>query len=291
MKILIAEDDFFSRKYLEDMLTLENYECLVAKNGEEALEIFNHQKPKIIVTDIQMPKLSGLELLEEIRKKKSDAIVIMTTAYGSEEFAIRALELGANNYLKKPINNEQLIRLLKKYEQVLEHQPSNLKEIGIVSNKNLTIEFDIKAYNVSNIIERLLIEVDTEFDSTDKINVELGLLEMVTNAFEHGNLEITYDQKQDALNENAFENLISERLKVEKLANRKIMVDYVFDRTGCEWTIRDEGNGFDWKSVPNPVKDNLLELNGRGIFITKFLFDEVEYYGKGNIVRVKKYFW
>lgn len=291
MKILIAEDDFFSRKYLEDMLTLENYECIAAKNGEEALELNNKHNPELIITDIQMPKLSGLELLEEIRKKKSDVIIIMTTAYGSEEFAIRALQGGANNYLKKPINEEQLIRLLQKYEQVISKPAGVVKKAGKILTKNFTIEYNISENNIREIVEHLVFEIDDLFDASEKINIELGLLEMITNAFEHGNLEITYDQKQEALDDNKFEQLIQDRLTREDLANRKITVDYIYDSTGCEWRIIDEGKGFDWKAVPDPVKDTLLELNGRGIFITKFLFDEFEYFGKGNIVRVKKYFW
>jgi CheY-like chemotaxis protein len=236
-----------------------------------------------------MPLLSGLELLEEVKKKKSDVIVIMTTAYGSEEFAIKALQLGANNYLKKPINEDQLIRLLKKYEQVISHPKFDIRKIGKIVNKQFSIEFENKTCNVSNIVERLLLETDADFDDADRINIELGLLEMVTNAFEHGNLEITYDEKQDALNNNNFEELIVRRLNSSAFINRKITVDFNFNDSGCEWIIKDDGNGFNWKLVPEPLKDNLLELNGRGIFITKFLFDELEYSGNGNTVRVKKY--
>lgn len=288
MKILIAEDDFFSRKYLEDMLTLEKYECLAAKNGQEALELFNQHDPDMIISDIQMPHFSGLELLEEVKKKKSDVIVIMTTAYGSEEFAIRALQLGANNYLKKPINEDQLLRLLKKYEQVISHPKLDIRKVGKIKNKNFTIEFPNKNCSVTNIVERLLLETDYNFDDAERINIELGLLELITNAFEHGNLEITYDEKQDALNNNNFEELVVQRLNNPKYADRKITVDFTFNKTDCEWIITDEGSGFNWQAVPEPLKDNLLELNGRGIFITRFLFDELEYSGNGNTVRVKK---
>lgn len=288
MKILIAEDDFFSRKYLNDMLTLEQYDCIAAKDGKEALEFYIQHDPDIIISDIQMPNLSGLELLEEVKKKKSDVIVIMTTAYGSEEFAIRALQLGANNYLKKPINEDQLLRLLKKYEQVLSHPKIDIKNIGNIISKKIYIEFLNSKCTINNIVERLLSEVEFLFDEAEKINVELGLLEMITNAFEHGNLEITYDEKQDALNNNTFEQLVEERISNEKFLGRKISVDFVYENNYCEWTIRDEGKGFNWKNIPEPLKDNLLELNGRGIFITRFLFDELEYQGNGNVVRLRK---
>ncbi len=73
------------------------------------------------------------------------------------------------------------------------------------------------------------------------------------------------------------------------LSQRKIFVDFKQKDGYCEWIITDEGDGFDYKSIPDPTHGaQLMELNGRGIFITNFLFDEMEYLGKGNQVRVRK---
>jgi len=289
MKILIAEDDLYSRRYLEDLLLLEKYECLAAKNGEEALQLYKTNEIDIIISDIQMPKLSGLELLEEIRKERNDVIVIMTTAYGSEEFAIKALQLGANNYLKKPINIEQLLQLLIKYQKVLAQPRIDFKVYGKIKTKHLKIEFENKFESISEIVQKLMYEMVANFDETENINIELGLLEIITNAIEHGNLEITYYEKQKALDNNTLEQLYNERFANPQLANRKVQIEYNLNETFCEWIIKDEGNGFDYNNLPDPTKDNLLELNGRGIFISKFLFDELEYQGCGNTVRLKKY--
>ncbi len=290
MKILIAEDDLYSRKYLEDLLRLEKYECLTAKNGEEALEIYKKNKIDVIITDIQMPRLSGLELLEEVRKERSDVLIIMTTAYGSEEFAIRALQLGANNYLKKPINVEQLLQLLAKYQKLLSHPRINVEELGKIEYKHLKIVFENKFENISNIVQQLMHEIDVKFDDAEKINIELGLLELITNAVEHGNLEISYYQKQEALNNNELEKLYEQRANDSRYANRYIKVEYLFNDGYCQWTIQDQGRGFDYNSLPDPTKDNLLELNGRGIFISRFLFDELTYLGCGNCVKIRKYY-
>ena len=70
-----------------------------------------------------------------------------------------------------------------------------------------------------------------------------------------------------------------------------IAIEFCVDKTGFQWIISDEGKGFNWNTLPDPTDEkNILELNGRGVYITKFLFDELEYSGNGNIVRVKKYF-
>ena len=153
------------------------------------------------------------------------------------------------------------------------------------------MEFPTSIELIPKIVDNLLIEAACELDDNDRINVELGLVELITNAIEHGNLEISYLEKQKALDKNMFDKLYTEKLENPKYKNKKIYVDFITDDKGCEWTITDEGKGFDWKILPDPTDDNhILELNGRGVFITKFLFDELEYNGNGNVVRVKKYF-
>ena len=91
MKILIVEDDQSSRIYLENLLELNGYKFRSAVNGIEGLNYFEEYDPDIVISDIQMPIMDGLELLEAIRDKKSNTIVIITTAYGNENYAIQAL--------------------------------------------------------------------------------------------------------------------------------------------------------------------------------------------------------
>ena len=87
----------------------------------------------------------------------------------------------------------------------------------------------------------------------------------------------------------SLEDLYSKRLKDKKLANRKVTVEYSFSPEKCEWTITDEGNGFDPTKIPDPLADeNIESLHGRGIFFSRHLFDSVEYLGKGNIVHAVK---
>ena len=69
----------------------------------------------------------------------------------------------------------------------------------------------------------------------------------------------------------------------------KVTVDFTMDAEACEWVISDEGDGFDWRSVQNPIEDeDLFKAHGRGIFLARFQFDELEYLGNGNTVRVNK---
>ncbi len=290
MKILIAEDDHASRLFLESLLESNNYDFRSAENGIEGLNIFEEYKPDIVLTDIKMPIMDGLELLEAIRDKNSDAIVVIITAFGSENYAIQALHLGANNYLKKPVSAQELLRLLKKYKAIISGKYSPETLPGKLIDRTFSLEFQTEFSKIPKIVDKIMIESALDIDDSEKVNIELGLVELITNAVEHGNLGISYIEKQDALNKGNLNELFEQKMQDKTYKDRKIKVDFFADNEKYQWTITDEGKGFNWKSVPDPTdQEHILELNGRGIFISKFLFDKLEYTGKGNIVTATKY--
>jgi YesN/AraC family two-component response regulator len=289
MKILIVEDDYGSREFLYSLIKLEGFDVEMAINGEDGLEKHASYNPDLIICDIQMPKMDGLEMLSRLRKEKSDTFFIITTAFGSEDYAIEALRLGANNYLKKPIDKKSLIGLIKKYKSIIDHRLLTKKAEGKIIEKELKIVFETNIEHVSTIVSQLLSEINVSFDDSERTNIELGLDELITNSIEHGNLGITFEEKVYAADSNRIPELYKEKMNNLELAKRKIYIDFKQKDGYCEWIITDEGKGFDWKSIPDPTQGaQLMELNGRGIFITNFLFDEMEYMGIGNQVRVKK---
>ena len=289
MKILILEDDHASRTYLQSLLEINGYECMAARNGEEGLEFFDDFNPDLILSDIQMPKMSGLDFLRSIRNNNSDAIVIMVTAYGSEDYAIKAFREGANNYLKKPIYEDELLAMLAKYKPLIREKHVEESIPSLVQQRSLTMKFQSDVNLVPRVVDYLIQETGTMFTKDELINVELGLVELMMNAIEHGNLNISYQEKSKALETNALNELYQNRLKDSAYAERKVTVLFNQNSTGCEWLITDEGDGFDFQDLPDPTSsDNLLDMSGRGIFISKFMFDSLDYLGKGNMVRIKK---
>jgi len=289
VKVLVVEDDYGSREYLLNLVRLEGYEVRAVENGEEGLAEYKSFDPDIIISDIQMPIMDGLQMLNIIRKDKSDTIFIITTAFGTEDYAIEALRLGANNYLKKPIKSQSLIKLLNKYKLLIESHKLAKKAEGKLLKKDLSLEFITNIKHIPSIISQLIAEIDIKLDDSEITNIELGLDELITNSMEHGNLGISFNEKVKASNDNTILELYDEKMKIPKFSRRKLKVRYKLRPKFCEWVITDEGKGFDWRLIPDPTKGaQLMELNGRGIFITHFLFDEMEYLGKGNKVRVRK---
>lgn len=289
MRVLVLEDDDFSRKYFLNIVEREGYTCKVAANGKIGYDIYKDFIPQVIICDIQMPEVDGLQFLEKIKTENSKAIVIMATAFESEEYAIKALELGANNYLKKPVYPEDLVRLLKKYKNIVEEHKVFDNLIIDTEKIEFIKHFNSDMRSVPVIVDYLMQYIKDAFEDSDKIGLELGLAELITNAVEHGNLNITYAEKSEALENDKLADLVADRLSNPEIANKTVKVEFMLNEELCRWTITDQGEGFDWENVQNPLLDEGVEkLHGRGIFISRFQFDEMQYLGKGNSVRIMK---
>ena len=111
--LLYVEDEAYIRKmavsFLEDLFV----EIFEAGDGKEALEVYHDKKPDIIITDIEMPKMNGLALCEQIRKSDTTTPIIVMTAYSHTEYLLKATELNLIKYLIKPIQEKNLLDALK----------------------------------------------------------------------------------------------------------------------------------------------------------------------------------
>ncbi|MEW6236399.1 MAG: SpoIIE family protein phosphatase [Candidatus Omnitrophota bacterium] len=112
--ILIADDEEDIRLNLCDYLELEGFETMNAPNGAEALNLLQNNAPQIIISDLMMPEMSGLELLEELRKRNVDIPVVIMTAFGTIDYAVKAMKEGAADFITKPIDYDFLLRIIQR---------------------------------------------------------------------------------------------------------------------------------------------------------------------------------
>lgn len=113
-KILIADDDHIEKESLATILQREGYETITASDGKEALEKINESPPDLVLTDLKMPYLNGLELLSEVKANYPEIEVIIITGYATVESAINAMKVGAIDYISKPFNVEEVKIIIKK---------------------------------------------------------------------------------------------------------------------------------------------------------------------------------
>ena len=113
-KILVVDDEHLIRWSLEQNLKKQGYEVFTAGNGEDALRLVREEQPDLVLLDIQLPGISGLEVLEKVKEFDDDIIVIMVTAHGGLETAVTAMRIGAYDYLNKPFNLDEMAIVIRK---------------------------------------------------------------------------------------------------------------------------------------------------------------------------------
>lgn len=111
-KILVVDDEYLICELLHEFLSMQGYQVTTATNGQEAISKFDEIKPNVVILDIKMPGVSGIEVLRKINKMNSDTTIIMLSAFGGSNIVKESLLIGANYYLEKPIDFEQLKNLL-----------------------------------------------------------------------------------------------------------------------------------------------------------------------------------
>ena len=139
MRVLIAEDEYCSRlnliRQVKECIPFTPEEILEAENGREAWELFLEKRPELVLTDIRMPVLTGLELTEMIYKSQIPANVIIVSGFAEFEYAQRAMRYGAIGYLLKPIQEQDLVSVLRKKGSVTDTVPmAHMQETGSMSS-------------------------------------------------------------------------------------------------------------------------------------------------------------
>jgi DNA-binding response OmpR family regulator len=114
-KVLVIEDKPEMIRILTDyVLGPQGYVTSAASNGEEGLRMALSEEPDLIILDLKMPKMSGLQVLQSLKKLQYPVPVIVVTAYGSEEVVVRALRLGADDYVAKPFKLDEMINAIER---------------------------------------------------------------------------------------------------------------------------------------------------------------------------------
>ena len=147
--ILLVDDEDGIRKVLGITLADMGYEVHTAKNGQEGLDIFRVARPPIVLTDIKMPTMDGIEFLRQIKAESPETEVIMITGHGDLDLAISALKLQASDFISKPINPDALeVSLARAWEKIeirarMRNYTDNL-EIMVQQQADRIIEFERK---------------------------------------------------------------------------------------------------------------------------------------------------
>lgn len=130
-KILVIDDEKPTLDMFRLMLNAQGYTVLTAENGREGLEVFEREKPPLIITDIKMPGMDGIEVLRRIKLDDPNTEVIVITGHGDMDLAIKALNLDATDFINKPIHRKFLEQALKRARERIEFHRSHQDQISM----------------------------------------------------------------------------------------------------------------------------------------------------------------
>ena len=112
--ILVVDDELSMREFLEVLLSKEGYKVSVAKNGKQAVNMIEKNEYDLVLSDIRLGDITGLEVLKEAKKKNPDTAIIMISAYSTTEIAVEAMNHGAYDFVPKPFDNIELKLTIQK---------------------------------------------------------------------------------------------------------------------------------------------------------------------------------
>jgi CheY-like chemotaxis protein len=291
-RILLAEDSRVQAKLISSILSAGGYQVETTPDGKQAIERIGTWHPDLVLTDLLMPIMNGLQVVDAVRRDYPFLPVVLITGHGSEEMAVKALSMGAASYVPKPLVMERHDMLISTIDDVLasatvERHYDLLRSCVVQTEKQyrLPADPDLFAPLCEHIQQRLR---ELEFGpEIDLIRIGVALREALTNALYHGNLEVDSELRQD--DDKRYYEKIKERQKQKPYCQRYIYVETKESRTSVELTIRDEGPGFNPALIPDPTE--LLHLNrpyGRGLLLIRSIMHEVRHNETGNeIIMVK----
>lgn len=263
------------------------YSIMTAPDPDTALATIDLTAPDIVITDLFLPEGRGLALAKALRARHEPCPVIVMGQDGAQPAVVRALRAGAVDYLPKPVAEEELAHALERARHLL---PADLADMPGVRRSEYRLTVDSNPAHIPGIVSWLIKTTASTLPETRRLHLRSTLHELLYNAVEHGNLEIRYQEKQQAIAEDRYEALVEQRLEPARLKDRSVVIQVLYDKAAktLRYRIADEGAGFKWRNILGRAQEVCPseDVNGRGIFLAKSLFPELTYNDRGNEVTI-----
>ena len=292
--VLLAEDSPTQVVMLRALLEEEDAHVVrVAEDGQIAFDLIESETPDVVVTDMQMPNVDGLQLVQKIRKDYSHIPVILIATEGSEELAAEALREGAAAFLPKTSVGEEL---LNQVEHVLYLMQTD------VCYKNLIDRLDYNEFQFTldndptqiaplvNLMQQMSAGMQL-CDDVTRARIGMAIEQALLNALYHGNLEISHQDQVDdeELQVEGSLALVDRRRTEPDFRDRQIHFKAHLTQQELTFVIRDDGKGFDTTSYRTAGSIDALDIEGgRGLSLIRSFMDEVRFNDVGNEITMIK---
>lgn len=289
-KILVVDDSPVDRLLVGKLLERqEEWQVQFAENGQQAIELLQTEIPDLIVTDLQMPYVNGLELVQHVKRTLPSVPIVLITGFGSEQTAMEALRSGAANYTPKYCLQKDLTRTINKVLELSERVQATDSPVGSESDCQLAFVLENDLGLIGPLIEHLQNKMP-KWSEPDRLQIGMALDEALVNAMHHGNLEVDSELRASgADDEDLYYDTIRRRKSETPFCERRVQIKASFTSDAINVQITDEGPGFDTKQVHDPRdEENLTKVSGRGLFLIRTFMDAVIHNDLGNEITLQK---
>jgi CheY-like chemotaxis protein/anti-sigma regulatory factor (Ser/Thr protein kinase) len=288
MPSVLVVDDARAEREMAAAIVSRWMDCSVlqAENGVEALSQVELHRPNIVVTDLLMPEMDGLELVRHIKEDYPRIPIIVMTGQGSEDVAAQALQSGAASYVPKSrLAKDLIVTLQQVHLTALGEQPhSHSPLMHFMTSTDTTFVIPNDREMLLRCVNQLLtmLRCLPLGDQTERLRVGIALEEAMYNAYYHGNLEVKSEAGDHT---SRYAEVAAARCVQPKYSSRRIRVNARISREEAVFTIGDDGKGFDCSAF---LTDAGIRNAGRGLTLITSIMDEVSYNQAGNEVTLRR---
>ncbi len=292
--ILIVDDEEIIRNVLRRKLEQTTaYRVFTADDGVVALDMFKEQPVDLVISDLLMKEMNGIELLRNLKAIEPGIPVIIITGYGTLDDAIEAIHLGAEDFIKKPFDINEVLETIDKTFRKMAEEADQREIIKYIAHEDINLEVPNEFDLLNTVINYIFSHLRARWlvSDEDLHDVKVCLYEALTNAFEHGNLGISGDTKTKYLEhgQQEWRDFLLGCMEDPQNRDKKIRVNLVISEEEMSVAIRDEGPGFDHQArTQSTDPEELFRSSGRGLLLIQSLMDGVAFNEAGNEVRMKK---
>lgn len=285
--VLVVDDSAMDRELAGGLLSKEDDTTVsFATNGREALQILQSELPDIVVSDLQMPEMNGLELVEAMRQDYPAVPVILMTARGSEEIASEALRKGAAGYVPKVALGQNLRPAVRRLmaDALADRLHSRLMHSLIDDESTFHLHNDPELFDALVAHFQELLRCLPLGSESERLRVAAALRHALWISHAHGNLEIPISLDLD---DNAFQHLSGERSGLSPYCSRRLVIKCRISRDEVVVAVEHEGPGIPHGELPENLQEEAADRNWLGRFLViSSVMDEVVYENNGRTLRL-----
>ncbi len=291
--ILVVDDSAVDRRLLSGILEKRAGFCVeTVANGAEAIAKVRESLPDVVVTDLNMPEMDGLQLVTALRNLHPQIPVILTTANGSESVAMEALEEGAANYVAKSQAAERLIACVEQVLQMVGIRSTYRKLSEAMTSAHFQYTLDGDQAVQQSLLELVqhLAQGMQLCDATEQVRMSLALDEALRIAHYRGNLELTIAELDSLeMKQTAILTKVAQRRGSAPFCDRRLYVDVRITPQSATFQVRHEGPGLDDVELDNPHDPSAIKYSEkRGAVLMHLFMDDIQFGASGVEITLTK---